>query len=153
MRRNFLYNYLSVSLKVIHVVLSIFQWLLSIIWFIVLNVNTMNVRRNIPDLKWTLHYYIRTMRIRLFYYIIICILILTNASFSHGQWTKIRGIVTDAVTKEPLPFVNISFPGTNIGCITDFNGEYYIETRMPGDSLMASYVGYHVSVSPVKKHV
>ena len=93
------------------------------------------------------------MRIRLFYYIIICILILTNASFSHGQWTKIRGIVTDAVTKEPLPFVNISFPGTNIGCITDFNGEYYIETRMPGDSLMASYVGYHVSVSPVKKHV
>lgn len=60
----------------------------------------------------------------------------------HGQVTKIMGTVTDAITGEPIPFVNIYFEGTTIGATSDFEGQYAIETHTPGDSLKASYVGF-----------
>ncbi|MCK5078772.1 MAG: carboxypeptidase-like regulatory domain-containing protein, partial [Bacteroidales bacterium] len=60
----------------------------------------------------------------------------------NAQVTKIMGTVTNAVTGEPIPFVNIFFEGTTIGATSDFEGEYAIETFSPGDSLTASYVGY-----------
>ncbi len=58
-----------------------------------------------------------------------------------GQ-TKVRGLVKDAETGEPLPFVNVSYKGTTVGVITDFNGKYFLETKKPVDSLVFSYVGY-----------
>lgn len=59
-----------------------------------------------------------------------------------GQVTKIMGIVTDAETKEPIPFANVYFYGTTIGVTSDFEGHFSIETKTPTDSLMASYIGY-----------
>jgi len=71
------------------------------------------------------------------------LLVLPFVVFS--QITKIMGTVKDSITGEPLPFVNIAFKGKNIGTTTDFNGNYMIETRYAGDTLVASYVGYHAS--------
>ena len=65
---------------------------------------------------------------------------------AYGQITKIMGTITNASTGEPIPFVNIYFPGTTIGVTSDFEGQYAIETYTPGDSLTASYVGY-ISIS------
>jgi len=62
-------------------------------------------------------------------------LFLLQINFSFSQQTKVRGKVIDSKTKEILPFVNISFIGTNIGTISDFNGEYFIETREAGDTI------------------
>lgn len=59
-----------------------------------------------------------------------------------GQLTKIMGTVTDIETGEPLPFVNILFVGTTVGVTSDFEGNYSIETTTPGDTLMASFIGY-----------
>ncbi|MCZ4693322.1 carboxypeptidase-like regulatory domain-containing protein [Ancylomarina euxinus] len=59
-----------------------------------------------------------------------------------AQVTKLRGKVIDADTQEPLPFVNIAFKGTTIGTTTDFDGNYFLETRTPTDSLHISFVGY-----------
>jgi len=59
------------------------------------------------------------------------------------QVTKIMGKVTDSQTKEVIPFANVFFSGTTIGATTDFEGNYSLETRTPGDSLMASFVGYY----------
>ncbi len=56
--------------------------------------------------------------------------------------TKIIGKVTDAKTNEPIPFANVYIKGTNVGCITDINGNYKLETKATGDSLVFSYVGY-----------
>ncbi len=79
----------------------------------------------------------------------ISLLLLTLfSSLANAQTTKIRGKVTDISTGEALPFVNISIPGTTTGTITDFNGEYYLETRQRGDSISASYIGY----KPLSKH-
>jgi hypothetical protein len=60
----------------------------------------------------------------------------------HAQKTKIMGTVSDAISGEPIPFVNIYFEGTTIGVTSDFDGHYAIETFSPGDSLIASYIGY-----------
>ena len=58
------------------------------------------------------------------------------------QLTKIKGVVLDANTKEPLPFVNVSFKGANIGTTTDFSGNFYLETQWATGELQASFIGY-----------
>ncbi|ALO15120.1 TonB-linked outer membrane protein, SusC/RagA family [Salinivirga cyanobacteriivorans] len=73
--------------------------------------------------------------------IILFILVLLFFQNATGQ-TKVRGMVKDAETGEPLPFVNVSFKGTTVGVITDFNGKYFLETKKPVDSVVFSYVGY-----------
>ncbi len=59
-----------------------------------------------------------------------------------GQITKVRGTVLDKSTNEPIPFANINFANTNIGCITDFDGNFSLETHKKVDSLVISYLGY-----------
>ena len=70
-----------------------------------------------------------------------------------AQLTKIRGKVIDSETKEPVPFVNISFKGTTIGTITDFKGNYFIETRNPSEVIEVSYMGYKTKSFKVNKNV
>lgn len=52
-----------------------------------------------------------------------------------------------------MPFVNVSFVGTTIGTVTDFDGNFFLETRAPGDSLSVSYLGYFPKRVAVKKGV
>ena len=61
---------------------------------------------------------------------------------------KIKGKVIDGKTKEPLPFVNITFVGVTVGTTTDFDGNYVIETQWGSDSLEATYVGYDAQAKP-----
>jgi len=76
-------------------------------------------------------------------YIVFLILFCSGFSqLSFAQITKIMGHVSDAKTKEALPFVNIMFIHTKIGTVTDYNGNYKLETKLPGDSIVASYIGY-----------
>ena len=56
--------------------------------------------------------------------------------------TRIKGTVLDSKTKEPLPFVNVTFKGANIGTTTDFDGKYNLETQWAKPTLAASFVGY-----------
>ena len=64
-----------------------------------------------------------------------------NISFSQGV-TKVSGNVYDKVTKEPLPFVNISFEGTNVGTTTDLDGYFEIDSRFVSKSLCATFLSY-----------
>ncbi len=70
------------------------------------------------------------------------LLVLLTALPAAAQVTKIMGKVTDAQTKEPIPFVNILIKGTTLGVLTDFDGNYAIEFRVPADSIRASLIGY-----------
>lgn len=56
--------------------------------------------------------------------------------------TKIRGTIKDENTLEPLPFVNISFRGTQIGTISDFEGNFFLQSKDVSDTLDFSTVGY-----------
>ena len=66
--------------------------------------------------------------------------------------TRVRGVVRDADTGEPLPFVGVYFDGTTIGISTDLEGRYSLETRSP-DAVMltASLIGYESLTARVQK--
>ena len=74
-------------------------------------------------------------------FLIFCWLCLPVISFP--QLTKIMGSVRDGQSKEAIPFVNIIIPGTTAGTLTDFNGNYALEFRQKGDSIMAFLIGYN----------
>ena len=79
-------------------------------------------------------------------YFILAFLILSLSSI--GQ-TVITGRVSDGVTGEPLPYVTISGNNVKLGTVSDFDGLFKIETSLPIDSLVATYMGYQT----VKKAV
>jgi len=68
-----------------------------------------------------------------------------------AQVTKIRGKVTDAFSGEAIPFANVFLIGTTIGTTTNFEGEYYFETRALVDSIATTYIGYQKQVKPIRK--
>src|SRR5690554_5060403 len=71
------------------------------------------------------------------------LLVLVFAAFNiKAQKTIVRGMVIDAETKEPLPFVNLLFKDSKVGTSSDMDGKYQIETYYPTDSLFASFIGY-----------
>lgn len=56
---------------------------------------------------------------------------------------SITGKVTDRITKEALPGVNIIVVGTNFGSSTNLNGEFEINGIPPGSyQIRASFIGY-----------
>ena len=65
---------------------------------------------------------------------------------SFCQTGSIKGIVTDQETGEAIPFANVllfSDSTMQEGCITDYNGNYIIETSTPANyDLQISYLGY-----------
>jgi hypothetical protein len=67
---------------------------------------------------------------------------LFDPNLSLAQVTKVMGIVTDSITKQPLPFVNVYIKGTAIGVTTGFDGSYSLESRLASDILIASFIGY-----------
>lgn len=70
---------------------------------------------------------------------LLLVLLLPISTF--GQ-TIVRGLVTDSKTGHPLPFVNIILEGTIEGRNSDFNGQYFMETNLPGTKLKFTLIGY-----------
>lgn len=54
----------------------------------------------------------------------------------------IRGKVTDE-NGEPLVGANICYKGTNIGTITDLNGEFSLIKMKGNEDLTINYIGYN----------
>ena len=61
---------------------------------------------------------------------------------ANGQNTIIKGIVTDSITGERLPYVSLKFEGTTIGAATDGNGNFSFSTPTIDKILEISYLGY-----------
>ncbi len=80
----------------------------------------------------------------LFIFLLLC------GNFAVGQKTIVYGIVTDAKTSEPLPFVNVGFKGTKTGTSTDLDGKYRLETYYVSDSLTFSSLGFSPQSFAVK---
>lgn len=60
------------------------------------------------------------------------------------QTTKLKGVVLDAKTGEPIIGANVLIKGTAVGTITDFDGNYEFEGTV-GAKLVISFVGSLVS--------
>jgi TonB-linked outer membrane protein, SusC/RagA family len=64
------------------------------------------------------------------------------AAKSFAQNVTVKGVVLDAETKGPIPSVNVSVKGTNLGTATNVNGIYTLTNVNPKATLVFSYIGY-----------
>jgi hypothetical protein len=52
------------------------------------------------------------------------LLILSSICFGQESKNQIKGVVTDSLTREPVPYANVYFANTSIGTSTNEKGEY-----------------------------
>ncbi len=72
----------------------------------------------------------------------LLILVVMGSVYAQNEG-KISGVITDAVTNEPLIGCNVMLLGTNLGAAADVEGSYYILNVAPGKyDIQASMVGY-----------
>jgi hypothetical protein len=89
------------------------------------------------------------MKHQYFKYIGTVILLLTFAFASKAQQTVVNGTVTDATTKETLPYVSFIITGTEKGGRTDADGQYSITISDNHTQVKFSYVGYKSVVKTI----
>ena len=81
-------------------------------------------------------------------WIFISLLILGYQTGLRAQQAVLKGRVIEAVSNEPMPFVNVIVSGTSIGAVTDDNGNFQINGLKPGFvRVQASFIGYHSALS------
>lgn len=79
----------------------------------------------------------------------VLVLALTFLSFLSVAQTVVRGVVTDAKTRETLPYVSITIPGTSLGTRTDADGRYSMKISGDYSKISFTYVGYNQLVRSV----
>ncbi len=67
-----------------------------------------------------------------------------------AQTTKVSGKIVDAITREPLPFVNVLLKGTKAAGASDIEGNYIVSTSEKCDSIIISFVGYNRVIRAIK---
>ena len=84
--------------------------------------------------------------------IVLGIIFFLIASFGQAQEAIIRGIVTDSISGEGLPYASLIYKGTNIGTATDMNGHYELPSPDHTQMLEVSYLGYTTKVLTILPH-
>ena len=81
--------------------------------------------------------------------ILVLGLFLLAASAAFAQNVTVKGKVTDALTQEEIPGVNVLVKGTTTGTITNFDGEYELNNVPANAILQFSFIGYESQEFPV----
>ena len=89
----------------------------------------------------TLHISIDIKPISKTFQLLLLIAYLTTTSLN-AQDHIIKGKVIDAVSQNPLAFVNIVYNNYNLGTTTSIDGEFKIVSSEPIDFIRVSYLGY-----------
>ena len=65
------------------------------------------------------------------------------STFAFAQTGTLKGVISDLMTGEPIPFANIYLEQTKSGVSSDVDGNYMIKDLPPGIySVTCSFVGY-----------
>ncbi|MEM9327202.1 MAG: DUF5686 family protein, partial [Bacteroidota bacterium] len=78
---------------------------------------------------------------------LVCLL--SAATCLSQSLTVVSGKVIESETGTPIPFANVVFVGTTDGGITDFDGNFSIESYQSVDSVEIRYIGYVTKVKPI----
>ena len=73
---------------------------------------------------------------------LVALLLALAAPPASAQSRTVTGVVTDASSGDPLPFVNVVIQGTTRGAATDIDGNYSIEVPGPEAVLVYRFLGY-----------
>jgi hypothetical protein len=72
---------------------------------------------------------------------LLCVLLLRGGP-AWAQATTVSGTVTDAKTRQALPYVSVAVPAAGVGVNTDENGRYSLEVPAPHTAVVFAYLGY-----------
>lgn len=74
-------------------------------------------------------------------YLIFLFILMSQTVWAQRSYS---GIVVDAETQEPLPFVNVGIVGQNVGTVTDEQGHFKlpVDDYLMNDSIRFSMIGY-----------
>lgn len=70
------------------------------------------------------------------------LIILMSVSVVNAQHTEVKGMVTDSITGEGLPYAAVILKGTSIGGATDGDGNFVFSIPDAPAVLQISYLGY-----------
>ena len=87
------------------------------------------------------------IKTQLFFPLFFSLFFLTNYTFSQ---TKIRGSIIDFETGEGIPFASIIFPETTEGCVSDFNGNFFLQSINKQNKIIISCIGYITDTVNIK---
>ncbi len=79
----------------------------------------------------------------------VCLLMMCITGTAYGQSATVSGTVTDQVSGEVLPGVNIAVRGTTAGTSTDASGFYELTVSSLNDTLQFSFIGYDSQTVPI----
>jgi TonB-dependent starch-binding outer membrane protein SusC len=82
---------------------------------------------------------------------ILVLLIIVSSMFGYGQGIQVKGVVTSAEDRQPIPGVSVSVKGTTTGTITDLNGNYTIKVPATA-TLVFSFVGLNTQEAVVNNN-
>lgn len=83
----------------------------------------------------------------------VAVLTTTVGAAPPSSATRLRGIVRDSVTHEPIPFARVFMLGALRGGLTDDNGSFDLTTVRPVEGLEVSAMGYSSKTLKVKNGV
>ena len=82
---------------------------------------------------------------------VICICSFLSIAPADAQQKNTTGIVVDDENGDPLIGASITVKGTQLGCISDMNGRFTFNQRLPEKQiLIVSYIGYTTSEVPIR---
>ena len=79
---------------------------------------------------------------RIIKFTLLSFFVLGNIQVLSQGVTKVKGVVLEDKSGQPMAFVNVFFKGTNVGASTDLDGNFNIQSRFVSDSLCANFLGY-----------
>lgn len=82
--------------------------------------------------------------------ILIATLVVIVSFSAQGQVKRVRGIVKDGHSDEPVPFATIQFRKATFGKLTDSAGRFsFALNRWPSDTMVVSYAGFEDKYIPI----
>lgn len=59
-----------------------------------------------------------------------------------AQFRSAGGVVTDHKTGKPMEYISVYIKNTTVGCVTNYNGEFYLHDSSGADTLVIDAIGY-----------
>ena len=87
-------------------------------------------------------------RIKKYLQILLLALLIPIWSFGQNDF-RIRGKVTSAEDKQPLPGVTVVVKNTTIGTTTDIDGNFSLSVSSEADALVFSFIGMESKEVPI----
>ena len=84
--------------------------------------------------------------------IVFGILLQLNLVIGYAQHTMLKGLVTDSITGEGLPFASLIYKGTTTGTSTNLNGHFSLPLPSEIQTLEISYLGYETKKITIKNN-